>query len=172
MWPSCPLAIMPSGHHTRTSAPRIWLSPQSEHQMDRRIASNMIVVKGLVVIQLFALKHKALLVCIDPLLLVDLFLDIRDSHALFEIKDNCLARESLDEKLATRALDWPGVVKWLVGNRLVGNRLIGNLLIGLWLIDLWLIDLWLVGLWLINLWFSELDGKLVRVDHLAVHLVC
>merc|ERR550525_96386 len=74
-------------------------SPQSQHQVQRRLFLNIVVRQSPPILQLLAGKDQPLLFRRDPLLILNLRLDILDSVIRFHIQGNRLASQGLDENL-------------------------------------------------------------------------
>ena len=78
---------------------------QTEHQMKGVVFLDVVVTQGTTIFKLFASKNQALLVWVDPFLVLDLGLDILDGVTSFHFKRCSLACEGLDEYLHTIAIN-------------------------------------------------------------------
>uniref|UniRef100_A0A453IJM5 Uncharacterized protein n=1 Tax=Aegilops tauschii subsp. strangulata TaxID=200361 RepID=A0A453IJM5_AEGTS len=79
-----------------------WLddaSAEPEDEMEGRLLLDVVVGKGAAVLQLLAGEDQPLLVRRDPLLVLDLGLDIVDGIAALNLEGDGLPREGLDEDL-------------------------------------------------------------------------
>merc|ERR550525_492333 len=70
-------------------------SPQSQHQVQRRLFLDIVVRQSPPVLQLLAGKDQPLLLRRDPFLILNLGLDILDSVIWFHIQSNRLSSQGL-----------------------------------------------------------------------------
>ena len=78
---------------------------EAEHQMECRLLLNVVVRKGLTILELLARKDQALLIRRDALLILNLLLHILDAVARLNIYRDRLTRECLHENLHAAATE-------------------------------------------------------------------
>ena len=74
-------------------------SSQAQHQVEGGLLLDVVVRKGAAILQLLASKDQALLIRWDPLLVLDLGLDIVNGITGLDVEGDGLARQGLHEDL-------------------------------------------------------------------------
>jgi len=72
---------------------------QAQHQVERGLLLDVVVLQRAPVFELLAREDEALLVGRDAFLVLDLGLDVLNGVALLDVQGNCLAGEGFDEDL-------------------------------------------------------------------------
>jgi hypothetical protein len=74
-------------------------APQAEYEVERRLLLDVVVAQRAAVLELLAREDKALLIRRDPLLVLDLGLDILDRIRRLDLERDGFAREGLHKDL-------------------------------------------------------------------------
>ena len=74
-------------------------STQTQHQMERRLLLDVVVAQGAAILELLASEDESLLVWRDPLLVLDLSLDIFDGVAGLDLEGDGFSGEGFHEDL-------------------------------------------------------------------------